>query len=99
MPSLVKMIEFFLILRKSFLVFKLSHNGGRKLSRWHFCRMLRDSTPPFVGPSVRPSVGPSVRPSVTLYFFGGFAVFGLTAPAQMMERPQSWPLPTRTRLG
>ena len=35
--------------------------------------------------SVRPSVGPSVRPSVTLYFFWVFAVFGVTAPAQMME--------------
>ena len=46
-----------------------------------FSRVLRDSTPRFVGPSV----GPSVRPSVTLYFFGVFAVFGLTAPAQMME--------------
>ena len=37
-----------------------------------FSRVLRDSTPRFVGPSVRRSVGPSVRrsvrPSVTLYF-------------------------------
>ena len=33
--------------------------------------------------SVRPSVGPSIGPSVTLYFFGVFEVFGLTAPAQM----------------
>ena len=46
-----------------------------------FSRVLRDSTPRFVGPSVRPSIGPSV----TLYFFWVFAVFGLTAPAQMME--------------
>ena len=30
-------------------------------------------------------VGLSVRPSVTLYFFGFFAVFGLTAPAQMIK--------------
>ena len=52
-----------------------------------FSRVLRDSTTRFVGPSVRPSVGPSVRPSVTLYFFWFFAVFGLTAPAQMMEWP------------
>ena len=29
-----------------------------------FSRVLRDSTPRFVGPSVRPSVGPSVRRSV-----------------------------------
>ena len=35
-----------------------------------FTRVLRDSTPRFVGPLVRPSV----RPSVTLYFF--FVVFG-----------------------
>ena len=41
-----------------------------------FIRVLRDSTPRFVGPSV--------RPSVTLYFFWVFAVFGLTAPAQMI---------------
>ena len=31
------------------------------------------------------SVRRSVRPSVTLYFFGGFAVFSLTAPAQMIK--------------
>ena len=30
------------------------------------------------------SVGPSVRRSVTLYFFLGFAGFGLTASAQMI---------------
>ena len=37
-----------------------------------FSRVLRDSTPRFVGPSVRPSVGPSVGPSVrhTLLFMG-----------------------------
>ena len=46
-----------------------------------FSRVLRDSTLRFVGPSVRRSV----RPSVTLYFFWVFAVFGLTAPAQMMK--------------
>ena len=34
-----------------------------------FSSVLRDSTPRFVGPLV------------TLYFFGVFAVFGLTAPA------------------
>ena len=38
-----------------------------------FSRMLRDSTPHFVGPSVCPSIGWSVhllvRPSITLYFF------------------------------
>ena len=60
-----------------------------------FSRVLRDSTTRFVGPSVRPSVGPSV----TLYFFWVFAVFGLTAPAQMIEWPHIQPLPTRTRLG
>ena len=31
-----------------------------------FSRVLRDSTPRSVGPSVRRSVGPSVHPSVTL---------------------------------
>ena len=60
-----------------------------------FSHVLRDSTPRFVGPSVRRSV----RPSVTLYFFCVFTVFGLTAPAQMIWWPQLWPLPTRTRLG
>ena len=54
-----------------------------------FSRVLRDSTTrfvgPSVGPSVRPSVGPSVRPSVTLYFFWFFAVYGLTAPAQVIK--------------
>ena len=45
-----------------------------------FSRELRDSTPRFVGPSVRPSV----RPSVTLYFFWVFGIFGFTAPAQMI---------------
>ena len=58
--------------------------------RFIFSRVLCDSTTLFVGPSV--------GPSVTLYFFGVFAVFDLTAPAQMMERPQIWPLPTHTRL-
>ena len=46
-----------------------------------FSRVLRVSTPRFVGPSV----GLSVGPSVTLYFFGVFAVSGLTAPAQMIK--------------
>ena len=40
-------------------------------------------------PSVRPPVGlsvrPSVRPSVTLYFFGVFAVFCLSAPAKKIK--------------
>ena len=53
-----------------------------------FSRMLRDSTPRIVGPSVLPSIGPSlglsVGPSVTLYFFWVFAVFGFTALAQMI---------------
>ena len=35
--------------------------------------------------SVGPSVGPSVGRSVTLYFFGVFELFGLTAPAQMLR--------------
>ena len=46
-----------------------------------FSRVLRDSTPRFVRPSVRQSV----RWSVTLYFFGVNGVFGLTAPAQMLH--------------
>ena len=53
--------------------------------------MLRDSTTRFVGPSV--------RWSVTLYFFLVFAVFCLTAPAQMIMWPQIQPLPTCTQLG
>ena len=44
-----------------------------------FSRVLRDSTPRFVGPSVRRSVG---RSHFTFCFF--FAVFGLSAPAQMI---------------
>ena len=48
-----------------------------------FSRVLRDSTTRFVGPSIGPSVGPSVGPS-HFTFFLVFAVFGLTAPAQMI---------------
>ena len=65
-----------------------------------FSRVLRDSTPRFVGPSVGPSVhrsiGPSVRPSVGrsvrrsvrpshFTFFLVFAIFGLTAPALVIK--------------
>ena len=55
-----------------------------------FSRMLRDSTPGFVGPSVRRSVRWSVRWSVRLLvrhtlLFCFFAVFGLTAPAQVIK--------------
>ena len=65
-----------------------------------FSRVLRDSTPRFVGPSVRPSVCPSVCPSVRhTSLFLVFAVFGLTAPTQMIWWPQLQPLPIRTRLG
>ena len=47
-----------------------------------FSRVLRDSTTHFVGPSVHRFV----RWSLTLYFFlFFFAVFGLTAPAQMIR--------------
>ena len=51
-----------------------------------FSRVLRDSTPCFVGrsvgPSIRWSVGLSARLLVvTLYCFWVFAVYGLTAPA------------------
>ena len=45
-----------------------------------FSRVLRDSTSRFVGPSV----GPSVRHSL-LFFLFFFAVYGLTAPAQMIK--------------
>ena len=44
-----------------------------------FSRVLRDSTPRFVGSSVRPSV----RPSHFTFFVFFFVVFGLTAPAQV----------------
>ena len=54
-----------------------------------FSRVLCDSTPRFVGPSVDPSIGQSVglsvRPSLTLYFFGVNVGFGLLAPAQMFH--------------
>ena len=42
-----------------------------------FCRVVRDSTPSFVGPSVGPLVCPSVRPSVrhTLLFLLYFKFF------------------------
>ena len=70
-----------------------------------FCRLLYYCSSPYalvflvgcyatlqpalsVGPSVRPSVGPSH------FTFLGFLWF----PAQMIKRPQIWPLPTRTRL-
>ena len=46
-----------------------------------FSRVLRDSTPRFVGPLVHWSV----RRSVPLYFFLVFAVFGLTAPALVIK--------------
>ena len=64
------------------------------------CPLVCLSVRPSVGPSVRRSVHPLVRPSIhhTLLFCF-FAVFGLTAPAQMIKWPQKWPLPTRTRLG
>ena len=41
---------------------------------------VRRSVGPSVCPSVRLSVRPSVCPSITLYFFGVFVVYGLTAP-------------------
>ena len=50
---------------------------GLRLLYTLFSCVLRDSTPRFVGPSV--------RRSVTLYFFGDIGVFGLTAPAQMLH--------------
>ena len=50
--------------------------------------------------SVRPSVGPSIGPPIlhALLFGFFFAVFNLTAAAQMMMQPQIWTLPTCTRL-
>ena len=55
---------------------------------------------PSVRWSVRRSIRWSVRRSVghTLLFLV-FAVFGLTAPAQIMKWPKIQPLPTRARLG
>ena len=63
------------------------------IMRCIFSRVLHDSTPCFVGPSVGPSLGPSIGPSVcrsvrqsiTLYFFGVNGGFGLIAPAQMFH--------------
>ena len=57
-----------------------------------FSRVLRDSTPCFVGPFIRWSVRHAL-------LFLVFAVFGLTAPAQVIKWPQIQPLPTHTRLG
>ena len=45
-----------------------------------FSRVLRDSTPRFVGPSVGWSVGRS-----PFYFFSVFELFEPTAPAQMLS--------------
>ena len=50
---------------------------GFYVSRF-FSRVLRDSTPRYVGPSVGWSVGRS-----PFYFFGAFELFEHTAPAQM----------------
>ena len=54
-----------------------------------FSRVLRDSTPRFLGSLVhllvRRSVGLSVRRSVLLYFFKVFAIFGLTVPPQVIK--------------
>ena len=58
-------------------------------------RVLLDSTPRFVSPSVYRSIRPSVRHTDFL----GFAVFGLTAPAQMIKWLPIQRLPTHTRLG
>ena len=41
--------------------------------------MLRDSTPRFVGPSVRPSIGPSIRPSICPSHFTFLAFMGFLA--------------------
>ena len=62
---------------------------------------VRRSVGLFVRPSVRRSIRPSIRQSVrpSHFTFFGFAVFGLTARAQMIEWPQIQPLPTRMRLG
>ena len=62
------------------------------------CTRLYTQLCPSVGQLVSWSVGRLVGRS-PFYFFWVFAVFGLTAPAQMMEWPQIWPLPTHTRLG
>ena len=53
-----------------------------------FGRVLRDSTPRFVGRSV----------CWSHFSFSRFLFFDPTAPAQMVLWPQIWPLPTRTRV-
>ena len=59
--------------------------------------VLHDSTTRLVGPSVGrlvcPSVCPFIRRSITLYFFGVFAVFGLTAPAHIWSDLNYGPCP------
>ena len=57
--------------------FSLINSISENIEKQRFSRVLRDSTPRFVGPSV--------RPSITFYFFGVFAVFDLTAPVQMIK--------------
>ena len=57
----------------------------------------------FVGTSVRPSVLPFVSPSICHnFFFGGYAVFGLTAPAQVimtyLQRVISMPKSPKSQL-
>ena len=47
-----------------------------------FSRVLRNSTPRFVGPTDRRSVSPLVRHTL---LFWVFVVFALTTPAQMVK--------------
>ena len=57
---------------------RIMHPGNLSLSQL-FSRVLRDSTPRFVGPSVGPSVRPSVGPSVRPSHFTFSALMGFLA--------------------
>ena len=64
-----------------------------------FSRVLRDSTPRYVGQLVGRPVGWLVGPS-PFYFFGIFELFEHTAPAQMPWWPSlALLLPTHAQLG
>ena len=77
------------------LFFFLSYLFTKFFFAVFFSRVLRDSTPRYVGRSVGRSIGRS-----PFYFFGAFELFEHTAPAQMPLRPSpALLLPTRTRLG
>ena len=69
---------------KHYLLKKLSIPMSN-FSDYVFNRVLRDTSPRFVGQPFRPLVCRSVCRYVTLSFFSVIAVFGLTAPVQRIK--------------